>query len=46
MIFLVGCNAHKRAQALRTIPVKGVSTVEALRQEREKSGKFFYCAYP
>ena len=37
--FLVRCNAHKRAQALQTIPLHGVNTVDAPRQERGKYQK-------
>jgi hypothetical protein len=36
---LVRCNAHKRVQALPTMPLYGVSTVDAPLQERGKSRK-------
>jgi hypothetical protein len=36
---LVRCNAHKRVQALPTIPRHGVNTVDATLQERAKSRK-------
>jgi len=36
---LVRCNAHKRVQALPTIPRHGVNTVDAPLQERVKSRK-------
>jgi hypothetical protein len=35
--FLVRCNAHKRAQAVRKIPLHGVSTADSSRQEGENS---------
>jgi hypothetical protein len=36
---LVRCNAHKRVQALPTMPRHGVNTVDASLQERVKSRK-------
>jgi hypothetical protein len=33
------CNAHKRVQALRTIPLNGVNTADAPLEERWKSDK-------
>jgi hypothetical protein len=35
----VRCNAHKRVQALPTMPLNGVNTVDAPLQERVKSRK-------
>jgi hypothetical protein len=36
---LAPCNAHKREQALPTMPLHGVNTVDAPLQERVKSRK-------
>ena len=36
---MVRCNAHKRVQALPTMPLNGVNTVDAPLQERWKSRK-------
>jgi hypothetical protein len=43
--FLPRCNAHKRLQALRKIPLYGANTVDVPRQEREKSPKILNRAY-
>ena len=45
-LFLVRCNAHKRAQALRKIPLHGANTADAPRQVRGKSRRTKSCLSP